>query len=84
MALDDAGDDVREVSVRLDADEFAGLDQGGDHRPVLTCVDGVRARPPEDVGGIGGYERFLAIMSATLPESFRPESTKLGIKYSFC
>lgn len=28
-----------------------------------TCVDGARARPPEDVGGIGGYERFLAIMS---------------------
>ena len=27
-----------------------------------TCVAGARARPPEDVGGIGGYERFLAIM----------------------
>jgi len=28
-----------------------------------TCLDGARARPPEDVGGIGGYERFLAIMA---------------------
>lgn len=28
-----------------------------------TCVDGGRARPPEDVGGLGGYERFLAIMA---------------------
>lgn len=28
-----------------------------------TCIDGARARPPEDVGGIGGYEQFLAIMS---------------------
>ena len=24
-----------------------------------TCVDGVRHRPPEDVGGTGGYEEFL-------------------------
>ena len=28
-----------------------------------TCIDGARSRPPEDVGGIGGYEEFLAIMS---------------------
>jgi hypothetical protein len=28
-----------------------------------ACVDGARARPPEDVGGVPGYERFLAIMS---------------------
>ncbi|WP_342344771.1 plasmid pRiA4b ORF-3 family protein [Rhizobium sp. CFBP 13726] len=23
------------------------------------CLDGARARPPEDVGGTSGYERFL-------------------------
>ncbi|OCP22453.1 MULTISPECIES: plasmid pRiA4b ORF-3 family protein [unclassified Ensifer] len=28
-----------------------------------TCIDGARARPPEDVGGVPGYERFLEIMS---------------------
>ena len=28
-----------------------------------TCIDGARARPPEDVGGVPGYERFLAIMA---------------------
>ncbi|MBC7282134.1 plasmid pRiA4b ORF-3 family protein [Hoeflea sp.] len=28
-----------------------------------TCVDGARARPPEDVGGVPGYERFLEIIS---------------------
>lgn len=27
------------------------------------CVDGARARPPEDVGGTPGYERFLAILA---------------------
>lgn len=30
---------------------------------VGTCIDGARAGPPEDVGGVGGYERFLAIMA---------------------
>jgi hypothetical protein len=28
-----------------------------------TCIAGARARPPEDVGGVSGYERFLAIMA---------------------
>ncbi len=28
-----------------------------------TCIAGAGARPPEDVGGIPGYERFLKIMS---------------------
>ena len=30
---------------------------------LATCVDGARARPPEDVGGVSGYEAFLAIMA---------------------
>lgn len=30
---------------------------------VATCVDGARARPPEDVGGVSGYEEFLAVMA---------------------
>lgn len=38
MALDDAGDDVGQVGLRLDADELAGLDQRGDHRPVLASA----------------------------------------------
>jgi hypothetical protein len=32
-------------------------------RKVAACIAGARARPPEDVGGVGGYERFLAIMA---------------------
>lgn len=27
------------------------------------CIAGARARPPEDVGGIPGYERFLRVMA---------------------
>jgi len=30
---------------------------------AATCVDGARARPPEDVGGVGGYENFLEIIA---------------------
>ncbi len=30
---------------------------------VATCLDGARARPPEDVGGVGGYEGFLEILA---------------------
>ena len=41
MALNDASGDVGEIGVRLDADELAGLDQRGDHRPVFA--PGVRA-----------------------------------------
>ncbi|WP_241694305.1 plasmid pRiA4b ORF-3 family protein [Komagataeibacter melomenusus] len=29
-----------------------------------TCVDGARARPPEDVGGIPGYEQFLEVLDS--------------------
>ena len=30
---------------------------------MATCIGGARARPPEDVGGVGGYEKFLAVMT---------------------
>lgn len=30
---------------------------------AANCVDGARARPPEDVGGVGGYQRFLDVMA---------------------
>lgn len=62
MALDDAGDDVGQVSLRLDTDELAGLDQRGDHRPVLasavrTSKQGIlpiqSQRPDRALGGVG-------------------------------
>ena len=40
MALDDAGDDVGEIGVGLDADQLAGLDERGDHGPVLGTTVG--------------------------------------------
>jgi hypothetical protein len=30
---------------------------------IAACVAGERARPPEDVGGVSGYQNFLAIMA---------------------
>lgn len=30
---------------------------------MAACTDGARARPPEDVGGVPGYERFLDVMA---------------------
>ena len=30
---------------------------------MATCTGGARARPPEDVGGVPGYERFLEVIA---------------------
>jgi hypothetical protein len=38
MAIDDLGDHVGEVDVRIDASEFTGFDQRGDDRPTLTAT----------------------------------------------
>ena len=43
--------------------EFEGLLVLEPAPRVATCLDGARARPPEDVGGVPGYERFLAILA---------------------
>ena len=49
MAGDDAGDDVGEVDVRVDAVELRGFDERGDRRPVLATAVGT------------GEERILPI-----------------------
>jgi hypothetical protein len=38
VAVDDPRDDVGEIGVRLDAAEFAGLDERGDGSPVLAAA----------------------------------------------
>ena len=42
MAGDDTGDDVGEVSLRVDCVELSGFDQQGDRRPVLSAAVGTR------------------------------------------
>ena len=49
MAVDDLGDDVGEIGLRIDAAEFAGLDQRGDDGPVLAAAVGA------------GEQRVLAV-----------------------
>jgi hypothetical protein len=38
MAVEDTGDDVGETTVRFEADQLAGLDERGDHRPMLGAA----------------------------------------------
>jgi hypothetical protein len=38
VAVDDPGDDVGEINVRVDAAEFAVLDQRGDDGPVVAAA----------------------------------------------
>src|SRR3990167_3946420 len=40
MALDDAGDDLGEVALRVDAVELAGLDERGQDGPVFAAAVG--------------------------------------------
>jgi hypothetical protein len=59
----DFGDDWRHI---VEFEELLALDPD----PLLAvCTDGARARPPEDVGGVSGYQRFLQIIA----DPFHPE-----------
>lgn len=51
MAVDDPGDDVGEIGVRLDSAELAGFDERGDDGPVFAAAVGA------------GEQRVLAIES---------------------
>ena len=35
-----------------------------------VCLDGARARPPEDVGGVSGFEHFLEVMGNPRDEEY--------------
>jgi len=68
-------DDIRLFDFAYDAPPFLYVYDFGDHwvhkvaieavlpaeagRRYPICIDGARSRPPEDVGGTGGYEEFL-------------------------
>ena len=53
----DFGDGWRHTVVVEEFLTFASTPKHG------SCIAGVRARPPEDVGGTSGYERFLEIIA---------------------
>jgi hypothetical protein len=55
--LYDFGDSWRHTIV---IEEFVARDTAPNHG---ACIEGARARPPEDVGGASGYELFLEIMA---------------------
>jgi hypothetical protein len=40
VIVDDPGDDVGQIDLRIDAIEFAGLDQRGDDCPMLAATIG--------------------------------------------
>ena len=63
-----------------------------------TCIGGERRTPPEDVGGITGYEEYLAVLADPEheehgnmlqwrgqfdPESFAPDQVNQGLRKKF-
>ena len=55
------------------------LKQKGTKYPI--CIDGERACPPEDCGGVGGYYELLEIISDPSHEEHEGMITWLGKKY---
>ena len=53
----DFGDNWRHT---IKIEKFLALDEPPKH---ASCIGGARARPPEDVGGVSGYEEFLTILA---------------------
>lgn len=74
MTGDEALEGRGQVGVRVDAVQFTGLDQGGDHRPMLGTAVGARE------------ERILAIegnLGVILPMSgLRSRSTTAGTRFT--
>jgi hypothetical protein len=50
----------------------------GDEEPSPLCLDGARACPPEDCGGVDGYQRLLDIVFDPTHEEFEEMRTWAG------
>lgn len=46
------------------------------------CLEGERACPPEDCGGVGGYENFLEIIKNPKHEEYKATRTWAGRKFN--
>lgn len=57
-----------EHTIRLET-----IEEYDDSAPRARVLDGARACPPEDCGGIGGYEDLLAAMAAPAPDMHQRE-----------
>lgn len=77
----DFGDDWR---VKLDIEDRRDTQRVDAPPALLRCLDGERAGPPDDSGGVGGYEELLEALTdpdhaehdsvvAWLPRGFDPE-----------
>ena len=62
--LYDFGDDwAHDISVEQAIAVREGEADDDDSRPLPMVLDGARAGPPEDAGGVSGYERLLAVLA---------------------
>lgn len=71
MVVDDACDDVREVDLRVDAVELAGLDERGDDGPVFGAAVGgseERILPGQGEGLDGALDEVVVQLDAAIVE----------------
>jgi hypothetical protein len=59
--------------------------EGAEHTSLTlkkaVCLDGARARPPEDVGGPSGFGHFLEVMSDPRHDDYEGHSQSHGREY---
>lgn len=61
--------------------EFEGRYDSEDKTKYPICLDGERACPPEDIGGIPGYYDFLEIIKNPKHREYKSMVTWFGKKY---
>ncbi|MFZ5766694.1 MAG: plasmid pRiA4b ORF-3 family protein [Thermodesulfobacteriota bacterium] len=63
----------------LTLEENSYFDPGGQYH--IACLDGARACPPEDVGGVAGYEEFCRVMKDPHDEEYERFREWIGGDY---
>lgn len=62
--------------------EYEGEYPKEENKKYPTCLEGTRACPPEDVGGIPGYEEFIEVISTPRHPERRSLLEWVGGKYN--